>query len=112
GQQFRGRKSLLYADTRLMTHIDVQTDDLFKTKNIYADSRAEKVGDTVIIHYNPDDPTQYYFGNRVDEIRDTGVFCYAMAGAMFVLNLLFLRWIIFLYHSSKNKNTETTELTE
>lgn len=87
-----------------ITHIDVQTDDLFKTENIYADIGTEDVGDTVIIHYSPDDPDCYYIGDRVNEYKDSDVFFYAISGFMLVLSL-FMIWLI-RYSSKAAKATE------
>ncbi len=81
-----------------LIHIDIQTDDLFKTEDIYADSGTEDEGDTVIIHYDPDDPENYYIGDRVDEYKGSGIFSYAMGGVMFVFAILSA---IFIFHSAK-----------
>lgn len=96
GQMVRGRKSIWYSDSgkKWMMHIEVQTDDLFKTENIYADLGTEKEGDTVIIHYSPDDPDKYYFGDRADRFKGSGVFSYAMGGVMFVFSLFL---VIFIF---------------
>ena len=86
-----------------LIHIVVQTDDLFKLENIYADAEANHEGDTLIIHYDPDNPDNYCIGERADEYRTSGIFSYAMGGFFFVLGLL---TAIFLYRLSKGTQTQ------
>lgn len=51
----------------------VDTDSRFRYKSIYADSRGEKAGNKLIIHYSPADPDTYYIGDRVNDYRNTAV---------------------------------------
>ena len=101
-ENITGRGS--YRHNGYTIHIDVQTDDLFKTEDIYADIGTEKVGDTVIIHYSPDDPAYYYIGGRVNRYKEASIFSYVASGFMFVFSLFL---VLFIRHSSKaEKATE------
>ncbi|MBQ8960073.1 MAG: hypothetical protein IJ071_02515 [Ruminococcus sp.] len=75
-------------------HIQAETDGVFKTKDIYAKLGGEQKGETVIICYDPNDPTGYYIGSRIENYKTTGVVLYVLSGLL-VLGLLLLAWAMF-----------------
>lgn len=65
-------------------HIEVETDDTFKLRHVYATRRSSKKGDEIIIHYDPKTPDNYYIGDEVEDKRSSAVFAYAASGLMIV----------------------------
>ncbi len=75
-------------------HIKVTTDDVFKTGEIYADLGSERLYEVVYIHYDPNDPGEYYLGSRIHKYKDYAVTLYLISGLV-ALGTLLLAWAVF-----------------
>ena len=75
-------------------HISVETDGVFKTSEIYADVSTEQKGDTVMIHYDPNDPGEYYIGSRVEKYKSYAVTLKVISG-LIAAGAILLAWAVF-----------------
>ena len=71
-----------YVSGKYFRQIEVETDGKFKLKNIYAKRGAEKKGDNITIHYDPNDPDTYYIGDNVGNYKSTAIFSFAASGIL------------------------------
>lgn len=83
-----------YTSGKYWRQIEVETDGNFKLKNIYARRGKEKKGDSITIHYDPDDPDTYYIGDTIEEYR---TIAYILFSSSIVLPLM----LIFIMSKSK-----------
>lgn len=85
-------------------YIEVETDDIFRLRHIYATRRSSKRGDEIIIHYDPKAPDNYYIGDEVEDKRSSVVFAYAASGLMIV----FAAFIIIIAMRPKKQTAKQT----
>jgi hypothetical protein len=95
------------AESRYLTdkrwiQIEVDADEAFEIKNIYANLGSEKVDDEVTVYYNPQNPDEYYIGGRIDYYRKAEIFAYSASGLMALLSV-FLIIITFKPQKSRKK---------
>ena len=90
---FRPSAENRYLTGKHWRHIKVDTDDVFKLTEIYANPGPEHEGDEVIICYDPNEPDNYYFGDMADHYRTAAVFVYAASGLMLVAVLIMAKMI-------------------
>ena len=85
--------------------IHVNTDGIFKHTKLYAARGYGGEGDRLIIHYNPEDPDEYYIGD-IDNLNGYSValVMFVIAGIMFVLSVF-----LMFFLGDKVENEEETE---
>lgn len=67
--------------------IKVNTDSRFVYDTLRADGYTGRKGDTVIIHYDPHDPDEYYINDYVNEYRTVAILFYILGGINIVLSV-------------------------
>lgn len=67
--------------------IKVNTDSRFVYDTLRADGYTGRKGDKVIIHYDPDDPEEYYINDLVNEYRSVAILFYALGGINIALSV-------------------------
>ena len=82
--------------------IYVNTDDIFWIEKIYANKSYGSEGDKLIIHYNPDDPNEYYIGDY------TNLNSFGVAAVLLVISGIILVLSIFtsIYYTFKEDTQE------
>ncbi len=75
----------------------------FRFKTIYDDVGDENVGDTVVIHYSPDDPYKYYIEKREEHYKDASTFAYVVGALCFIASLLLLGYTLKVEKSRKKR---------
>ena len=90
------RKSYEYLDTTYLSddddgewiHIRVVDEDYannsFYAKNIYADVGPEKLEEIITIHYDPNNPHNYYIADRVYSYKSEAYFLFVLSGLNFL----------------------------
>lgn len=83
--------------------IYVDTDDIFRMESIYAAKYFGNVGDKLIIHYNPDDPDEYYIGDykKLDGFS-VAVFMFIVSGINLVISVV----LLIVWNTGKKKTDE------
>lgn len=79
-----------YASGEYWRQIQVETDGVFELDNIYAKRGAEKKGDSITIHYDPNDPDNYYIGDGADDYKTTAVIIFAADGFLILLTIFIM----------------------
>ena len=80
--------------------IIVNTDDKFLHTYLYASKSFGNVGDKVVIHYNPDDPDEYYIDDYIYTF-DVAVVLLVIGGAMLALSIF-----LMIYYTIKGEPDE------
>lgn len=80
-----------YLTSKYWRHIEVETDGVFRLRHIYTNVGAEHKGDRIVIHYDPNDPDNYYPGDKADDYKTAAVFAYGASGLMIVTALFLLK---------------------
>ncbi|MCR5214955.1 MAG: hypothetical protein K6E10_11120 [Eubacterium sp.] len=82
--------------------ITVNTDDMFKIETVYASRSYGSEGDRLAIHYNPENPDEYYIGEAKSQ------YGFEAAAVIFVIAALFLLLSIFfmIYYTVKGDTEE------
>lgn len=76
-----------YVSGEYWRQIEVETDGKFELKNIYARRGAEKKNDKITIHYDPNDPDNYYIGDGADDNKTTAVIIFAADGILILFTI-------------------------
>ena len=89
-----------YVDSKATRYLSiiVNTDDRFQHECVYVD--FGNVGDKVTIHYNPNDPDDYYIDDRINSF-DVAVVLLVIGGAMFALSVF-----LMIYYTIKGDTEE------
>ena len=92
----------LNMDAHQHVSIIVNTDDKFLHTYIYASKSFGNVGDKVVIHYNPNDPDEYYIDDYIYAF-DVAMVLLVIGGAMLVLSIF-----LMIYYTIKGEPDEET----
>lgn len=96
----------LNSDGHQHVSIIVNTDDKFLHKYLYASKSFGNVGDKVVIHYNPDNPDEYYIDDYIYAF-DVAMVLLVIGGAMLVLSIF-----LMIYYTIKGEPDEKTNSEE
>lgn len=79
-----------YVNGKRYRQIEVKTDGVFNFENIYCRPGVEKKGDNITIHYDPDDPENYYISDWASDHKATGIVAFAGAGILILITILIM----------------------
>ena len=71
-------------------HIEVEPDGRFRLRHLYCNAGPEHKGDKIIIHYDPNDPNNYYISDHVDTYKAASIFSFAASGLMLALSIFII----------------------
>ena len=87
---------------RYWVEIKVNTDDKFKINTLYAGRGYGREGDKLVIHYNPENPEDYYIEGYLEETKYTVITLFVIAGIPLALSIF-----LMIFYTVKGGDDET-----
>lgn len=71
-----------YVSGKYWRQIDIEPGSGFELSTVYAERGAEKPGDSITIHFDPDDPDNYYLGDKADYYKTVAYVIFVVSGIL------------------------------